>query len=110
MIINISEPAKKELNNIFKSYSLDTKYLRVYIKEVNAWYGPMFSVALDEPTENDKIFKFDDFKIVLNDDLYSKINVVNIFHKSALYSDIFRVSTDLVWKEEYYEAPWAKPW
>jgi Fe-S cluster assembly iron-binding protein IscA len=36
MIINISEPAKKELNNIFKSYSLDTKYLRVYIKEVNA--------------------------------------------------------------------------
>lgn len=36
MIINISDSAKKELNNIFKSYSLYTKYLRVYIKEVSA--------------------------------------------------------------------------
>lgn len=36
MIINISNSAKKELNNIFESYNLDVKYLRVYIKEVSA--------------------------------------------------------------------------
>lgn len=35
MIINISNPAKKELNNIFEPYNLDVKYLRVYIKEVS---------------------------------------------------------------------------
>lgn len=110
MIINISNPAKKELNNIFESYNLDVKYLRVYIKEVSAWYGPVFSVDLDEPTENDKIFECDDFEIIVNSDLCDKINVINIFYKSALSSDIFRVSTDLLWKEEYYEAPWAKPW
>lgn len=110
MIINISNPAKKELNNIFESYNLDVKYLRVYIKEVSGWYGPVFSVALDEPTENDTVFECDDFKIIVNNDLCNKINVINIFYKSALSSDIFRVSTDLLWKEEYYEASWAKPW
>ncbi len=110
MIINISNPAKEELNNMFKEYNINNKYLRVYIRELSAWYGPIFSIALDEPTENDKVFESDDFKIVINKELCDKISVINIYYKSAISSDIFRVSTDLLWKEEYYEAPWAKPW
>ena len=70
----------------------------------------MFSLALDEPTENDVTFEYDDFTIILNKDLSDKINVINIFYKSALSSDVFRVSTDLVWREEYYGLEWAKPW
>lgn len=70
----------------------------------------MFSLALDEATQNDIDYKIDDFTILLNKDLSDKINVINIYYKSALSSDIFRVSTDLVWREEYYGLPWAKPW
>lgn len=110
MIINITNLAKKELDIIFKSYKLDIKYLRIYIKQLSAWYGPVFSVALDEPTKHDNVFEYDDFKIIINNDLCTRINVVNIFYKSTLSSDVFRVSTDLIWKEEYYKAPWAKPW
>ncbi|MEG1150459.1 MAG: hypothetical protein RSE17_04155 [Bacilli bacterium] len=70
----------------------------------------MFSVALDEPTKKDSIFESDNFKIVINNELCDKISVINIYYKSAISSDIFRVSTDLIWKEEYYESYWAKPW
>lgn len=110
MIINITDSAKNELNTSFKNLNLNDKYLRVYIKRISAWYGPIFNIALDEPTEDDVIFSYEDFKIVINSDLASKINIVNIFYKSPLYGDKFRVSTDLVWKEEYYDAPWSKPW
>lgn len=110
MIINISNPAKDELNKIFKSYNIKEKYVRVYIKEVSAWYGPMFSLALDEPTQYDKMFEYEDYTVILNEGLYDKINVINIYYKSALSSDIFRVSTDLVWSEEYYGLPWARSW
>lgn len=110
MIINISNPAKDELNKMFNEYKLSNKIFRVYIKELSAWYGPIFSIALDEPTEKDTVFDCDDFKIIINNDLCDKISVINIYYKSALSSDIFRVSTDLIWKEEYYELPWTKPW
>jgi hypothetical protein len=36
VIINISNPAKEKLNNMFKDYGVFDKYLRVYIKEVSA--------------------------------------------------------------------------
>lgn len=110
MIINISEPAKEEFNKLFNIYSIKNKFIRVFIKEISAWYGPIFNVALDEPTENDDIFAIEDFNIILNKDLTSKISVINIYYKSVLSSDIFRVSTDLVWREEYYGLSWSKPW
>lgn len=70
----------------------------------------MFTLALDEPLDNDLTFTSDDFTIILNSDLSDKINVINIYYKSALSCDTFRVSTDLQWREEYFELPWAKPW
>lgn len=36
MIINISNSAKEELNNMFKEYNINDKHLRVYIKELSA--------------------------------------------------------------------------
>ncbi len=36
MIINISDQAKSELNNMFKSYNIENKFLRIYIKEISA--------------------------------------------------------------------------
>ena len=110
MIVNISNPAKDELNKMFDAYNISNKSIRIYIKEISAWYGPMFSLALDEATENDVTYESDDYNIIINKDLSEKINVINIYYKSALSSDIFRVSTDLAWREEYYNLPWAKPW
>lgn len=110
MIINISNSAKKELNNLFNSYNICNKFIRIYIKQISAWYGPIFHLALDEPLENDTTFKSDDFTIVLNKDLSDKISVINIYYRSALSCDTFRVSTDLEWREEYYGLAWAKPW
>lgn len=110
MIVNISNPAKDELNKILNMYNIENKSVRIFIREISPWYGPMFSLALDEPTHNDVTYQADEFTILLNDDLSDKISVINIYYKSALSSDIFRVSTDLVWKEEYYGLPWARPW
>ncbi len=110
MIINISTPAKEELNKMFDFYNINCKFVRIYIKQISAWYGPIFSVALDEPKENDTTFEIEDFTIVLDKDLSTKITVINIYYKSALSSDTFRVSTDLIWREEYYDMPWARPW
>ena len=106
MIINISDPAKDNLNLMFDEYNLKEKNLRVYIQRISAWYGPIFYVALDEPTENDEVFTSDDYNIILNKELYGKIKVINIFFSGGE----FRVSTDLSWRDEYYGAPWAKPW
>ena len=50
MIINISNSAKDELNNMFKEFQVDNRYLRVYIKEVSAWYGPVSYTHLTLPT------------------------------------------------------------
>ena len=106
MIINISEPAKNNLNLMFENYNLKRKSFRVYIQRISAWYGPIFYVDLDEPTENDEVFTSDDYNIILNKELCDKIKVINIFFSGGE----FRVSTDLSWRDEYYGAPWAKPW
>lgn len=63
-------------------------------------------MALDEPTKNDKVFKSDDYNVILNKDLCDKIDVINIFFSGGE----FRVSTDLSWRDEYYGASWARPW
>lgn len=36
MIINISDSAKKELNNLFDSYNICNKFIRIYIKQISA--------------------------------------------------------------------------
>lgn len=106
MIINISDPAKDNLNLMLEEYNLKEKNFRVYIQRISAWYGPIFYVALDEPTENDEVFTSDDYNIILNKELCDKIKIINIFFSGGE----FRVSTDLSWRDEYYGAPWAKPW
>lgn len=36
MIININDSAKEELDNIFSTYSLDKKFIRIYINKISA--------------------------------------------------------------------------
>lgn len=109
MIINIVGYAKEALNELFKNYDLTLKYVRIYLKEI-AWHGPVFNVALDEPTSNDVVFNVDDIHIIINEDLCTKFNIVNIYYRSNLsYSD-FYITTDLVWKDEYHYTNWGKPW
>lgn len=109
MIINISDTAKAALNNLFEAYNTDSRSIRVYLKEL-AWHGPIFSVALDEPTDKDNIFNVDDYNVIINKDLCSKFSVVNIYYNSTFSYGDFRITTDLVWKDEYHYTDWAKPW
>lgn len=109
MIINITEIAKVALDNMIKDYNVDSNNIRVYLKSI-AWYGPIFNVALDDPTEKDEVFKVDDYLIIINKDLASKFEVVNIYYKSTQSYGDFHITTDLVWKDEYHYSDWAKPW
>ncbi len=36
MLVKISNKAKNEINNIFNSYNIENKFLRIYIKEISA--------------------------------------------------------------------------
>ncbi|MBO3445059.1 MULTISPECIES: hypothetical protein [Clostridia] len=48
--------------------------------------------------------------IIINKDLASKFEVVNIYYKSTQSYGDFHITTDLVWKDEYHYSDWAKPW
>lgn len=109
MIINITDLAKAAFNNMFRSYNVNSKYIRVYLKEI-AWYGPVFNVTLDEPTSNDKVFDIDQYKIVINKDLGTKFSIINIYYKSTRSYGDFYITTDLIWKDEYHYKEWSKPW
>ena len=102
MIINITDLAKAALNDMFKNYNISEKYIRVYLKEI-AWYGPIFNVALDEPTSKDNIFIVDnEYKVIINKDLSNKFDVVNIYYKSTRSYGDFYITTNLIWKDEYH--------
>lgn len=111
MIINITDPAKTALDNMFKNYPTDEKkYIRVYLKEI-AWHGPVFNVAQDEPTSKDNIYVVDEkYNIIINQDLCIKFSIVNIYFRSNLSYGDFYITTDLEWKDEYHYCEWGKPW
>ena len=110
MIINITDLAKAALNDMFKNYNISEKYIRVYLKEI-AWYGPIFNVALDEPTSKDNIFIVDnEYKVIIDKDLSNKFDVVNIYYKSTRSYGDFYITTNLIWKDEYHYSEWCKPW
>jgi len=109
MIISITDQAKSKLNQLFIELNVSNKIFRLYIREISELYGPVFDIALDKSTEDDKIFKCDGYSVIVNKYLASKITAVNIYFKPAISKSGFRITTDLEWAKEYYDCEWTKP-
>lgn len=111
MIVNITDEAKNRLNEMFSDFKIENKLFRVYVRDMSSWYGPIFDVALDEPTINDNIYVCDDYNVIVNKELSLEISVINVYFKPYIAGSGFKVTTDLIWKDEYYyNNTWSKPW
>lgn len=108
MNISISHQSKIRLDQMFDESRLKNKIFRVYIRRVSRWYGPVFDVALDEPTNTDSLFKDDPYEIIIDSDLASNITSIEILYKPGISKSGFRVNTNLVWKSEYSNRGWIK--
>ena len=65
-------------------------------------------MVLDEPSDIDKVFDVDGYKVMIHKELAVKINSIEIFFKEGISKSGFRVLTDIVWKFEYRFMDWAK--
>ena len=108
MIFNIHESAKVEIDNMIEDFKSIEKNFRIYIRRISTWLGPVFDVVLDEPSDIDKVFDVDGYKVMIHKELAEKINSVEIFFKEGISKSGFRVLTDIVWKSEYRFMDWAK--
>ena len=108
MIFNIHDSAKVEIDNMIEDFKSIEKNFRIYIRRISAWLGPVFDVVLDEPSDIDKVFDVDGYKVMIHKELAEKINSIEIFFKEGISKSGFRVLTDMVWKFEYRFMDWAK--
>ena len=101
MIINITNSAKLALNKLCEKNLTNSKTFRIYLKDI-ACSGAIFYITLDNATQDDLIFEVDDFKIIISKELCSKITVANIYYNTSDSFEDFKITTDLVWKDEYH--------
>ena len=106
MIFNIKESGKLAIDKMLNDCKQQS--FRIYIRRVSNWLGPVFDIALDDATELDIVFKHDNYNIVINKELASKINSIEIFFEKGISKSGFRVLTDICWKFEYRFKDWAK--
>lgn len=107
MDINISEQAKTRFNQMIIESRSKNNFLRVYLRRVSLWHGPVFDIALDELNNNDVVFEKSSYKIILTDDLAANIGTIEILYKPGISKSGFRVNTDLIWKKEFYDKNWS---
>lgn len=108
MKFNLHDSAKEQINKLLELENKNNKAFRIYIRRVSNWLGPVWDVALDEPTENDEVFESDGYKIFMRKEMVEKIKNVEIFYKYGISKSGFRVLTDMPWKLEYKYQDWAK--
>lgn len=106
MIFNIKESGKLAIDKMLKDSNRQS--FRIYIRRVSNWLGPVFDIALDDATNLDAVFKQDNYNIIINKDLASQINSVEIFFEKGISKSGFRILTDISWKFEYRFKEWAK--
>ncbi len=109
MNFNIHDSAKEQINKLLKESSKSDKSFRIYIRRVSGWLGPVWDIALDEPTDKDDIFTACEYKVFMRKEAAQKINNVEIFYKYGISKSGFRVLTDLEWNVMYKYEDWAKP-
>lgn len=108
MFFNIKESGKIAIDEILEKANKKDKTFRIYIRRVSNWLGPVFDVALDEPTDKDNVFEYEDYKIIIRKELSEKINSIEIFFKEGISKSGFRVLTDINWQFNCRFEDWAK--
>lgn len=108
MKFNLHDSAKEQINKLLEEEDKKEKAFCIYIRRVSNWLGPVWDVALDEPTEKDEVFKADGYEIFMRKEMAEKIDNVEIFYKYGISKSGFRVLTDMLWKLEYKYEEWAK--
>ena len=76
MVIEVTDIAKKELDEILKTKDTD-KHLKIYVAG-HGWGGPSFGMALEEPGEEDLKMQVDGYNFLIGDgleDVYEKFVV-----------------------------------
>lgn len=76
MLINVSEKAKKKLEEVLSEEDID-KSLRLYIAGYG-WGGPSFGMALDEQNDEDLKIESSGFNFVIEKDLSNAYNDLSI--------------------------------
>ena len=74
-MVDISDDAKKELNAYFEGK--DKSPIRIYMAP-GGCSGPRLILALDEPTDQDKVEEVEGFKFVINSELADQVKNVKI--------------------------------
>lgn len=93
MKINITDKASQQLKNMQQEQEQTSKKIRIMLTGIG-WGGPRFDVALDEPTENDKSFKTDDFEFIVEPRLANYADSLTIDYRDSFLSKGFRVYLD----------------
>lgn len=91
-MVNVTDSAKTNLSQYLKEKEVDTKSaaIRVYVAGFG-WGGPSLGLALDEPKEDDKIFEYDDFKVVVNENELDNIGNIEVDFRESRYGSGFTV-------------------
>ena len=89
MIFNIHKSAKTEIDKMIENSNSRYRGFRVYIRIISTWLGPVFDVVLDEPSDIDKVFDVDGYKVMIHKELAEKINSIEIFFKEVQSENAF---------------------
>lgn len=57
MNFSIHYSAKEQIDNILTQAQKQEKAFRIYIRRISGWRGPVWDIALDEPTHKDEVFE-----------------------------------------------------
>ncbi len=74
-MLEVTPSAIKQIAEYFKGK--DIKPIRIFLNE-GGWGGPNLAMALDEPTETDDKFKFQEFEFIINKSFLEKAKPVKV--------------------------------
>lgn len=94
MNIKITNSAKAELDKLIGSQDNKGKYIRLYTRPASLWCDASIAITLDELRENDEEFVVDNYKIIMNKNLVSRVSGITISFCGFMNRDSFSVDAD----------------
>lgn len=102
MNIKITKRAKDELDKLIKNQDNKIKYVRLYTRPASLWCDASIAITLDELRENDEEFVVDNYKIIMNKSLASRVSGITISFGGFMSRDSFSVDADFEFDEYWY--------
>ena len=76
-MVTVTENAQKKIEEALKEKKDAPQSVRVFLHE-GGWGGPSLSLALDEPSDSDKVFENGNTKYIIDDDLLKTTGDITI--------------------------------